>query len=590
MTRLGIINNDKCKPTKCGHECKKVCPENAQGKLCVEIETVAKISNELCIGCGLCVKKCPFHAIQIVKLPSEMNQHLVHTYGENMFRIYKFPILKKGKIIGLLGPNGIGKTTMVNILSNKIKPNFNTTNIITDKDIIKQFRGSETHKYFTELYSDKLKVVVKPQDLDKFKKSKINVLTFLNHYKPEDCDNDFVNEIIDVFDLSKLFDNNLNTLSGGERQRLIISICMLQKADVYIFDEPCNYLDIKQRLLVAKMIKRLSNDDNRILVIEHDVMILDFMSDFIHILFGKPAAYGVSSLPYNTGEAINMYFDGYIRPEKILIRDEEYNMNFNLDIEYDVEDASNVPFESTTIKFNNFQLDIKSGFFPNKAGIILILGQNGVGKTTFVRHLMKSIGLSCSYKPQHCDDLPDITVSEFLFQNIKESLTSSHFTNSVIKPFNIETLMDNKLKNLSGGELQRVMITSCIGKDADVYLIDEPSASLDIEYRIQTTKILKRFLLHSNKVGFVVEHDITMSLNLAKDCQSKVIFIKEDIIEDGIKFCSSTSPLKLSEGMNLFLKDLDVTFRKDRKDRRHRINKHGSSHDQDQKKKNIYYV
>ena len=72
LTRVAIVNADRCKPKKCRQECKKSCPVVKIGKLCIEVKStdkVAFLSETLCIGCGICVKKCPFEAIQIINLP-----------------------------------------------------------------------------------------------------------------------------------------------------------------------------------------------------------------------------------------------------------------------------------------------------------------------------------------------------------------------------------------------------------------------------------------------------------------------------------------------------------------------------------------
>src|SRR5439155_24255537 len=91
----------------------------------------------------------------------------------------------------------------------------------------------------------------------------------------------------------------------------------------------------------------------------------------------------------------------------------------------------------------------------------------------------------------------------------------------------VNILFDKKVKKLSGGEKQRLNITLCLGKQADVYLLDEPSSSLDIEYRFIATKVIKRFLIHNKKLGFIVEHDILMLVSLAKEENSKIIIIGE---------------------------------------------------------------
>jgi len=143
--RLAIVDNERCKPTKCGKECKKACPVNGQGKKCIviDIEDIKKavIAEGLCIGCGICEKVCPFDAIQIVNLPTELEHNITHRYGENGFRLYKMPILQKNNVMGILGENGIGKSTIVKILSGIIRPNFEQKTQLDDKDIVKKFKG-----------------------------------------------------------------------------------------------------------------------------------------------------------------------------------------------------------------------------------------------------------------------------------------------------------------------------------------------------------------------------------------------------------------------------------------------------------------
>lgn len=120
------------------------------------------------------------------------------------------------------------------------------------------------------------------------------------------------------------------------------------------------------------------------------------------------------------------------------------------------------------------------------------------------------------------------------------------FISDVIKPLNLDPIIDQEVKNLSGGELQRVALALCLGKPADVYLIDEPSAYLDSEQRIVASKIIKRFILHAKKTAFVVEHDFIMATYLA----DRVIVYEG---EPG-REATANSPQSLLTGMNAFLK------------------------------------
>ena len=129
MSRIAIIDTNKCKPKKCNQECKNYCPVVRMGKLCIEVSPSSKIaiiSEELCIGCGICTKKCPFNAISIINIDilKKIEHHIIHRYGQNSFKLYRLPIPRMNQILGIIGSNGMGKSTVLKILGNKLKPNL----------------------------------------------------------------------------------------------------------------------------------------------------------------------------------------------------------------------------------------------------------------------------------------------------------------------------------------------------------------------------------------------------------------------------------------------------------------------------------
>ena len=152
LTRIAIVNNDKCKPKRCRQECKKSCPVNRMGKLCIEVtpnDKLANISEELCVGCGICVKKCPFQAINIINLPSNLEKETTHRYSQNSFKLHRLPVPRQGIVLGLVGTNGIGKSTALKILGGKVKPNLGRFADPPDwQDILAYFRGSELQNYW----------------------------------------------------------------------------------------------------------------------------------------------------------------------------------------------------------------------------------------------------------------------------------------------------------------------------------------------------------------------------------------------------------------------------------------------------------
>lgn len=280
----------------------------------------------------------------------------------------------------------------------------------------------------------------------------------------------------------------------------------------------------------AQVIREILDDDKYVVAVEHDLSVLDYLSDFICCLYGKPGAYGVVTMPFSVREGINIFLAGFVPTENMRFREEE--LTFKVSDQADELKRKNehsYQYPSMVKRQGNFTLGIEAGSF-NNSEILVMLGENGTGKTTFIRMLA---GLAppdgfpdggdatdlprfnVSYKPQKISPKFESTVRNLLTTKIREAYLHPQFNTDVMKPLRIEELMDQEVPNLSGGELQRVAITICLGKPADLYLIDEPSAYLDSEQRIIASKVIKRFIMHSKKTAFIVEHDFIMSAYLA---------------------------------------------------------------------------
>lgn len=585
-TRIAIINPDKCKPNKCSMECKKSCPVVKLGKLCIEVNKTSKIaalSEYLCIGCGACQKACPFDAIKIINIPTNLEKDTVHRYGVNAFKLHRLPMPRQNDILGLVGSNGIGKSTALKILSGKDKMNLgNFSNPPEWQDIINNFKGSELQNYFTKLAQGKLKTVIKPQYVD-------NIRQVLKG-QVKDIIKTTDQKLITGLDLECIMDKNVADLSGGELQRIAIAVVCAKEADVYMFDEITSYLDVKQRLNAAKVIRDMKHPDKYIIVVEHDLSILDYLSDYICCLYGQSGCYGVVTYPFSVREGINIFLDGFIPTENMRFRD--HNLNFKFGIEEENEEiirSSNYKYPQMSKKMDGFELTVDAGDF-NDTEITVMLGENGIGKTTFIRMiagLIESdsedfIQMNISYKPQMIAPKFTGTVKQLIDQKIRDMYYQPLFISEVVKPLKIEELHDFYVQNLSGGELQRVAILLCLGKPADLYLLDEPSAYLDSEQRIIVSKIIKKFIINSKKTAFIVEHDFIMATYLADRV----------IVFDGerSKYGHAHSPMSLIDGMNMFLKKLDITFRRDQDNFRPRINKLDSVKDAEQKKIGNYMM
>lgn len=593
--RIAIVNSDRCKPKKCKQECKTHCPVVRTGKLCVEVSKDSKISwisETLCIGCGICVKKCPFEAIQIINLPKDLSSHTTHRYGPNTFKLHRLPTPRPGQVLGLVGTNGIGKSTALMVLAGKLKPNLGRCDNPPDwQEIIQHFRGSELQSYIKGMLEDRLKAMIKPQYVDKLPKTIAGTVQAILDMKDEKkMKEHFCKEL----ELNHLQEREIKDLSGGELQRFSIAVLCVQDAQVYMFDEPSSYLDVKQRIAAAQVVRSLQTVDNYIVVVEHDLAVLDYLSDFICCLWGSAGAYGVVTMPFSVREGINIFLDGFIPTENLRFR--EVSLSFKVSEDLDpskLDRLHNTEYPMMTKKMGTFQLDIQAGNFASSE-ILVLLGQNGTGKTTFIRMLAGLLKpddmkegdelpeLNVSYKPQTISAKFDGTVKDLFLGKIRDAFLHPQFQTDVTKPMLIDQIADHNVQTLSGGELQRVALVLSLGKPADIYLIDEPSAYLDVEQRVVAARVMKRFILHAKKTAFIVEHDFIMATYLADRV----------IVYDGRPgiHCMASAPMSLLEGMNKFLAQLEITFRRDPTNFRPRINKAESVKDREQKSAGSYFL
>jgi len=584
--RIAIVHRDRCHAKKCGQECILYCPRVRTGDETIVIDENgrAAISEELCVGCGICIKKCPFEALDIIQLPEELDTP-INRYGPNAFVLYGLPQPVPGKVTGVLGPNGIGKSTAVKILSGQIRPNLGIfDHEVSWDEVLNHFSGTELFDYLQKVSAKSIKASIKPQYIDfipKAFKGKVGDLLKTNDERGK------LSYYIEQLALETILDKDLSTLSGGELQRVALTVALSKNANFYFLDEVTPFLDIYQRMVAARLIREVAAE-HPVILVEHDIAILDMVAETVHLAYGKPAAFGIITRPKGVRVGVNQYLAGFVDEENIRIRD--YPVVFETrGHESDVDREILMEIPKMTKSFPGFKLTVEGGEV-RRGEVLGIVGANGIGKSTFAK-LLAGVEkpddgkvfdtVTVSYKPQYVTADPNCSDTvEFMLRQVTKKFDTSYYQNEIIAPLGLNHLLQAEVRNLSGGELQRVAIALCLSREADLYILDEPSAHLDVEQRLVATKVIKRSAEEKEAGIMVIDHDM-----YTIDMLSERL-----LVFDGVpgKEGTACGPFEMKEGMNLFLSNLGITFRRD-KTGRPRINKPESYLDREQKAAGEYY-
>ena len=588
--RVAVLDMDLCQPRKCGLECIKYCPVNKSGADCIVLDEdsgKARIDEDICNGCGICVKVCPFDAITIVNLASELEADRIHQYGPNSFRLYRLPTPRKGEVVGLLGRNGMGKSTVVNILSGGTVPNLGDYEAGPDWDLImKHFAGTELKRHFEEIRDGRIRSSIKPQQVhrvaDAFGGTGRQLLERFD-------ERGVAGQMIRDLGLEAAAGRPLGDLSGGELQRLSIAAAASKDADFYFFDEPSSYNDVFQRAGVARVIRGLADMGRSVMVVEHDLTLLDFLSDYIEVLYGEPAAYGIVSGILSTKVGINVFLDGYLPQENVRFRDKGFTFAASTSDDDFAHGTTLAEYPGLSKSYESFSLDVDPGIV-HRGEILGIMGANALGKTTFLKMLAGvekpdsgsvSSGVQISYKPQYLQGDSDAEVADVLGRAAGGDIVGSEGEERIAAPLRLPRLYDKRVRNLSGGELQKVAVAASLLREADLYCLDEPSAFLDVEDRIAVAKFVQKFVRSFGKSAVIIDHDLQL-MDLVSD---RMAIFEGEPGRAG----RATAPLPKPEAMNRFLRSLEITFRRDEKSMRPRVNKHDSRLDKAQKGRGQFY-
>ena len=587
--RVAVLKEDNCQPKKCNDECHDFCPPVRNGQECIIMdEKTGKphISESLCIGCGICINKCPHDALIIENLPSELETDMIHRYSMNGFRLFRLPTPSKESVVGILGPNGMGKSTAINALSGRTIPNLGDWLDEQPQwdEVIESLPRGELRDFFIAVQAGKVRVAVKPQNVDKLpKRVKGTVRDLLSKV---DERNMMSQAAIDL-GIDHLLDRTVQQLSGGELQRMAICATILRDVEVYFFDEPSSYLDIHERMRIVRIIQTLA-ETKRVIVIEHDLAVLDVLADLIHIVYGKKGAFGIFTPARSTRQAINSYLDGFLPEENVRIREKAIKFLRHRDRSAEIGTPV-VQWGELKKNLGEFTLTSGEGAV-HRSEVVGVVGSNGTGKSTMIKILAGeheydegwvTADATISYKPQHIDVDIDGSVQLWLDSELGLRWRSGEFNVHVIRALGVDQLLPKRVKKLSGGERQAVSIAICLGRDADLYLLDEPSAHLDANARMEAAKAIRRTMEANERSAFVIDHDVYF-IDIVSD--SLLVFEGEGGVHG-----KAAGPFNLREGMNRFLEGVNVTFRRDHDSRRPRINKNSSRKDREQRQAGDFY-
>lgn len=589
MARIAVIEKIKCiNGNGCDLLCGRLCPINREGAECIRVNAKDNkpiIDEKLCTGCGICPNRCPTQCITILNLPEKLAEGPIARYGENMFELFKLPMPKAGSIVGIMGRNGIGKSTALNILSGSIKPNLgNFKNPPKDSGIISKYSKSYLGEYFRKLFSGKVKLSYKPQRIEMLPKLYDGTAGELLAKADE---RNMAGKYLEELNASHLVGRKLSELSGGELQKIAIIAAASKRAEVYFFDEPASFLDITTRIKAARLIRSLASLEVSIMVVEHDLATLDYISDEIQVLFGEVGVYGIVSQSKSVRNGINEYLDGFLASENMRFRD--YSIKFfPSNTERVLSKTVFFDFPTMEKSFKEFKLKVSPGNIRH-GEVLAVMGANGLGKSTFLKMLAHEIKpdvgevekRKISYKMQYPTSDIHGTVREYLEKMAGDKMASGWYQQNILEKLGLKKLLGNYVSMLSGGELQKLHIAACLSQDCDVYAIDEPSAFIDVEDRLKVAEVIKDFVIRNDICAIVVDHDVQFIDYIA---DSMLVF-EGDPGKNG----HVIGPLGKREGMNKVLKMLDITYRMDKSTSRPRINKPGSQLDQQQRAKGEYY-
>ena len=478
-------------------------------------------------------------------------EHLSHGFGDRtIFTDVSFRLLK-GEHIGLIGANGEGKSTFMNIITGKLMPDegkiewakrvrvgyLDQHTVLKPGMTIRDVLASafdflfEMEERMNEVYG--LMGEASPEEMDALMEESGTLQDLLDAHDFYMIDSK-VEEVARALGLLALgLDTDVTALSGGQRTKVLLAKLLLEKPDILLLDEPTNYLDAEH----IEWLKRYLNDyENAFILISHDIPFLNSVINLIyHMDNGElnryPGDYNKFQEVYAMKKA--QLEAAYNKQQKEIADLKDFvarnkarvatrNMAMSRQKKLDNMDVIELAAEKPKPEFHFKEArtpgryifetrDLVIGYDEplssplniqmERGEKIVLTGSNGIGKTTLLKSLLGLIPsisgtveqgefLQIGYFEQEMDQSIDTTCIEEMWKEFPGF--SQYEVRAALAKCGLTTKhIESKVKVLSGGEQAKVRLCKLINRDSNVLVLDEPTNHLDVDAKDE----LKRALL-----------------------------------------------------------------------------------------------
>ena len=480
-------------------------------------------------------------------------EHLSHGFGDRtIFTDVSFRLLK-GEHIGLIGANGEGKSTFMNIITGKLMPDegkiewakrvrvgyLDQHTVLKPGMSIRDVLASafdflfEMEERMNEVYG--LMGEASPEEMDALMEESGTLQDLLDAHDFYMIDSK-VEEVARALGLLDLgLDTDVTALSGGQRTKVLLAKLLLEKPDILLLDEPTNYLDEEH----IEWLKRYLNDyENAFILISHDIPFLNSVINLIyHMDNGElnryPGDYNKFQEVYAMKKA--QLEAAYNKQQKEIADLKDFvarnkarvatrNMAMSRQKKLDNMDVIELAAEKPKPEFHFKEArtpgryifetrDLVIGYDEplssplnmqmERGEKIVLTGSNGIGKTTLLKSLLGLIPalsgtveqgefLQIGYFEQEMDQSIDTTCIEEMWKEFPGF--SQYEVRAALAKCGLTTKhIESKVKVLSGGEQAKVRLCKLINRENNVLVLDEPTNHLDVDAKDELKRALKAY-------------------------------------------------------------------------------------------------